>query len=340
MKDCISVVIPIYNRASSLEKCLRTVMRQDYGNLEVILINDGSTDGSADICQRWVQQYPDEVFYYEKENGGVSSARNLGIQKATGQYIQFVDSDDYVDTHYSSKMIHHMENVDLVISGYSIVKDNKIISTIRDKEKKYTYQDFLENILTFIYPNNLLYSPFNKLYSLKIIREHDLTFREGCIIGEDALFNIQYIAKTKNIMVIENQLYYYEKSGSNTATSKVTSQWFPVNYEISSQIRLLLKASGVAMKDSTHYCTYTQQLTGLYFTRLFAFKRQGNWKNHIFHIHQIICNYKKWDIVTFDNQKKSIKFLLYLIDKDKPLLGTIYTIGIRWMLSIRMASSK
>lgn len=93
----ISVIVPVYNVEAFLERCIESLIRQTYRNIEIILVDDGSTDGSGEICKKYAMRYKN-IFYYFKENGGLSDARNYGIVQATGQYLAFVDSDDYVDT--------------------------------------------------------------------------------------------------------------------------------------------------------------------------------------------------------------------------------------------------
>ena len=93
----ISVIVPVYNTEKYVEKCLKSIISQEYVEVEVIVVNDGSTDNSANIIKQFELQYPNKVKCYDKENGGLSDARNFGVTKATGDYICFVDSDDYID---------------------------------------------------------------------------------------------------------------------------------------------------------------------------------------------------------------------------------------------------
>ena len=99
MLETISIIIPIYNVESYLRKCLDSIMEQSFSYFELLLINDGSTDSSGQICQEYVEK-DDRIRYFEKENGGVSSARNFGIKHSRGEYITFIDSDDWVDSDY------------------------------------------------------------------------------------------------------------------------------------------------------------------------------------------------------------------------------------------------
>ena len=116
----ISVIIPIYNTQKYLKKCIDSVESQSYNNIEIILVNDGSTDSSEKIIQPYLQKY-ENIKYYKKENGGLSDARNYGIQKATGDYICFLDSDDYIDINLFSKLQKYLD-LDYDMIKYKLVK--------------------------------------------------------------------------------------------------------------------------------------------------------------------------------------------------------------------------
>lgn len=120
----ISVIIPIYNTESYLEQCIQSVINQTYKDLEIILINDGSTDNSGLICQKWKEQDP-RIRYIKKENEGQGIARNLGIIRATGEYIIFVDSDDYLDKNLISKVYHYIseQNADICVYAHNGIGD-------------------------------------------------------------------------------------------------------------------------------------------------------------------------------------------------------------------------
>ena len=118
--ELISIIVPIYNVEKYLRQCLDSIMNQTYRNFECLLINDGSSDNSEDICREYVSK--DSRFrYFEKENGGVSSARNLGIEHSKGEYITFIDSDDWVDSDYLEVLYNSLvdERADIAISTYS-----------------------------------------------------------------------------------------------------------------------------------------------------------------------------------------------------------------------------
>ena len=128
MKIKVSVIVPVYNVEAYLDKCLNSLVNQTLKEIEIIVVNDGSKDNSEKIIEKYKEKYPEKIKYYKKENGGLSSARNYGLKYAIGEYVAFVDSDDYVDLKMYEKMINlaNLENSDIVVAATeAIYKDQK-----------------------------------------------------------------------------------------------------------------------------------------------------------------------------------------------------------------------
>lgn len=200
----ISIIIPVYNACEYLDKCIRSVLRQTYTNIEVILINDGSTDKSSELCE-WFAQQDDRIKVLHKENEGVSAARNAGINMATGDFIAFVDADDFIFQNMYEEMYDAMEreNADLVISG--IVFDNGIR---RHKFCKSIYavydnNSLMEAYLTEPYINHVVW---NKLYKKELLRE----IRFASIRrNEDVMFTVEMLTHVKKAVYL-NACYYIQ----------------------------------------------------------------------------------------------------------------------------------
>ena len=125
MKGKISVIVPVYKAESYLDRCVESIVNQTYKNLEIILVDDGSPDNSPKMCDDWAKK-DERIKVIHKKNGGVSSARNAGINEATGEFVQFVDSDDYIDLSFCEQLVTPFEGgVDLVVSGFTITNDEK-----------------------------------------------------------------------------------------------------------------------------------------------------------------------------------------------------------------------
>lgn len=132
----ISIIVPIYNVEKQLRRCIDSLLKQDSNELqtEIILVNDGSTDNSGNIAKEYASKYKDKIIYLEKENGGLSDARNYGMKYATGEYIAFVDSDDYVDEQLYVKLLKYMKDqYDLIKMKIAIVDEE---GNILDKKQR------------------------------------------------------------------------------------------------------------------------------------------------------------------------------------------------------------
>ncbi|WP_016896792.1 glycosyltransferase [Aerococcus viridans] len=208
----VSIIVPVYNAAPYLSKCITSILNQSYQNLECILVNDGSTDNSLDICLEWTKK-DTKVQVIDQKNGGVSVARNQGIQASRGDFILFVDSDDTVDSNTISYLIEEQEseNVDVIIFGLvRHFRDGHITksSGIHTK-RKLSFEDFIANFWDN-YEGELTNSPTNKLYKASIIKENHIEFPLGMKMGEDLLFNLAYLEQVEEIFVTDQHFYHYQ----------------------------------------------------------------------------------------------------------------------------------
>ena len=211
----VSIIVPVYNVENYLEQCIYSAVSQTYKNIEVILVDDGSTDDSGTICDRYAEK-DNRVTVIHKNNGGLSSARNAGIEVAKGEYITFVDSDDYVSRYYVENLVSALEKSgsDLAVSMFVNVYDGD--EPIADKEQyglvnlhTRTNEACLKDML---YQKVIDTSACGKLYSLKAIGE--LRFPHGKLY-EDIMFTTTMLARAKQIAIIDNiDYFYYQRVGS------------------------------------------------------------------------------------------------------------------------------
>lgn len=203
----VSIIVPVYNVQKYLKGCLSSIVAQTYRNKEIIVIDDGSTDRSGEIAEEFAEAYS-EVTVYHKDNGGLSSARNYGIEIAKGEYIVFIDSDDYVDSNFIKDMMDNSDNADLVISNYCKVNESGR-PLIQDKKIKssqiWNRYDFWENY----YFKGLWITcevTWNKLYKSSLFNK--LRFPNQKLHEDE--FVIQSIVDQCNyIKVINKENYYY-----------------------------------------------------------------------------------------------------------------------------------
>ena len=134
----VSIIVPVYNAEKTIERCVRSIQNQTYKNIEIILVNDGSTDDSLSLCYE-LQKQSDNILVIDKENSGVSDARNIGIEKSSGDYIQFVDSDDYIENNMSERLVELLETNQ---------SDTVICSMVIQKEEGKSFKDIMPGIFS------------------------------------------------------------------------------------------------------------------------------------------------------------------------------------------------
>lgn len=227
----ISVIVPMYNCEKTIDRCIQSVLNQENENWELLLIDDGSTDKTVEICSRYISDN-DKVHVYEKENGGPSSARNYGIDNAKGQYLVFLDSDDYFDNNHISSLQKEIDSKkpDTIFCGYKAIYENG--DTAEVIIPQYDKSEFLGNetinlISRFIgYSMEDFYAKLNGIdekqrefaavwrfcYSREIIKENNIIFDEAVGFGEDIIFNSLYIAFCKKLIITDITSYNYQYS--------------------------------------------------------------------------------------------------------------------------------
>lgn len=225
--DKVSVIVPVYNAKLYLRSCVDSLIAQTYPNIEIILVNDGSIDGSSEICDNYAGK-DSRIKVVHKANGGVSSARNKGIDIAEGDYIMFVDADDYVSPTLCEKLTRGIdEKTDVVISGF-IEDFGKGQQVIKVLDSICRSVDDLKQNFDMYYRLPLLNSPFAKLYKRSLLK--DIRFNSNVSMGEDFLFNLECYKRSNNIKFIPNADYYYNCTNIGSATKKYKEEYF--NYYI------------------------------------------------------------------------------------------------------------
>lgn len=212
-----SVVIPVYEAKRDLERCVRSWLVQTEGNLELILVDDGSIDGSAELCDSLAEE-DSRIRVVHQKNSGVSAARNAGIRAARGEFLLFTDSDDYVAPDYLEKMgrLQRETDSDLVVCGFHHLYDGADILKIPDRAGTFESADFEEPFLS-LYERSYLNMPWNKLFRKKMAGEFDTSLS----LGEDLLFNLEYLRKCRRISILEEPLcYYIQEEQKVTLSSK------------------------------------------------------------------------------------------------------------------------
>lgn len=204
--DKVSVIVPAYNSEDTIRRCLDSILKQTYKNIEIIVINDGSTDSTEAICREYAAEC-DKVYLYNQKNQGVSAARNSGIDKATGRYLQFVDADDYIEENMTERLVSEFKGPgNWVICG--CLSDNGDTSAVIRTSAPET-MDRLETMRALVAPDSIRGYLVNKLFENDILKKYQLHMRTDIFVCEDLIFCLEYAAHIKSATYIEEPLYHY-----------------------------------------------------------------------------------------------------------------------------------
>ena len=218
MGEKISVIVPVYNVEAYLERCVESILQQTYAHFELILINDGSTDSSGQICDHLASQY-ENIKVYHIENAGVSNARNMGIQLATGSWVTFIDSDDFVTQDYLATLASAVEgvNVGFVIAPLHHIK-NGIVTDLPSHSGKTELWSTEETMKELLMTTRTSFFPVAKLFKRDLLA--DEKFNTNYHLAEDALFLTELLLKTRcSCVFIDKPVYYYDHREGSATTS-------------------------------------------------------------------------------------------------------------------------
>lgn len=207
----VSVIVPVYKSEATLSYCVQTLLEQKDVELEILLVDDGSPDKCPQICDQ-LAEAEERIRVIHKENGGVSSARNAGIEAAKGEYLVFVDSDDFAEPVMISRLLKGMEDSDIAICGYHHHYLGRDVEKIPEVHGETGADNFLQ-----LYGSGYMNMPWNKLYRRKLVGRFD----ESLSLGEDLLFNLDYLRRADGVTVVSEPLYHYiQNNTGNTLSSQ------------------------------------------------------------------------------------------------------------------------
>lgn len=221
----ISIIIPVYNTEKYVEKCINSIRNQSYKNLEIIIIDDGSTDDSSLICTN-LSKKDERIVYKKIKNGGVSNARNYGLKISTGDFISFVDSDDYISNDYIEKLVKIAieKNSQIVVCGLTEVTPEteqkiSIYKEMKERCKDITFPKKIEDyLLTFEFNSSC-----SQLISKDLININNIEFNKNIKYGEDMLFSLDCYINSKKTYYLKQYGYYYIRN-DNSAMGKVDTK--------------------------------------------------------------------------------------------------------------------
>lgn len=218
MEKLVSIIVPVYNVEKYLDQCVNSLINQTYDKIEIILVDDGSKDNSGRLCDEWAKK-SNKIKAVHKKNAGLGMARNTGLEHVTGNYVMFIDSDDYLAENVVEKLLEKLltEKVDAAFTGMIRFNDDKILSEV---DRKYKDNTFRENELCEKYlmemagtlpdepiDSYLYMSVCTGLYSMKVIKDYSIQFEsERKMISEDFIFNIDYFSIAKGVTFIAERI--------------------------------------------------------------------------------------------------------------------------------------
>ena len=230
MTPKVSVIIPIYNIEKYLKECLDSIAHQTLGNIQVLMIDDGSTDSSASICKEYAANYEGFEYYY-KENGGTATARNVGLKNAKGEYIGFVDSDDYIEPDMFEKMYSAAKknDSDIVFCPTRGLDDYTKLEVGHYDDKAIKFS-ILPKILPHVVDSGTFrtvdWGNWSRIFRTSIINENNIKFYEGSRRCEDFAFSVECTLHAKSYTVIdEGELYHYRPNENSKSRSYTKSMW-------------------------------------------------------------------------------------------------------------------
>lgn len=244
----VSIVMPVFNKEAYLEKTLSAIRNQVFQDWELIIVNDGSTDGSRDILERFVAADHRMILIYQ-ENAGVSSARNAGIHKATGEWVWFVDADDVPDIDFLNHAFAHMiGNPSIIVGNYSCLFPDGRIEQVRISESGLVDgNELVDLFMLYQYQNGYWGYLWNKLIRRQLIMDSAVLFKDGLTLAEDLNFMVSLYQAAASILLLPDHAMQYTVDAGNSSKDK------KIDYEAQLQIQLEIFSWIIEKKNRTEY---------------------------------------------------------------------------------------
>ena len=305
----ISIIVPIYNVEKYLRECIDGLLEQTFKNYELILINDGSTDDSANICNKY-KKIDSRIKVIHQRNQGVSAARNAGLDSATGKYIYFCDADDYMSMDLLKENFESAEKYEanMVIFGYNSVENNSIIQTHNVAnsafyEAKYDFRNhYIE-----LHQNYLTYTLWNKLYKRDYIVENQINFDGELRIGEDAVFNYNLYENIDRVYINSNCYYNYRMFRENSALNIESYDNYHMRVKEVTKLEELFIKWGLNKERENLILLEKYQNINIYYYKIFANKKLKKFKSKLRVMQQILKEEPNKKALNYIYNNKSIE---------------------------------
>lgn len=294
----ISIIVPVYNVSDYLVDCVNSIINNGFCGIELILVDDGSIDGSSELCDEFARKNSFSSVIHQK-NAGVSAARNAGLDIAKGDWIWFVDADDMI---VNGKMIQNIlgTKADLIMFGYQELKDNVILGTT-------TYDDCKDMTKDMFLENHVSYFVWNMLFKRDIIEKYHLRFSEGVRMGEDLEFQYKYLIHSQHPMSLSTPLYIYRKR-EGSAVNNIKSR----NHAVTDGLVILKNLLDYIQQYGVKETVWIDlRLQGLMKLLLYSAYHAGNELSHYKlqkDVRDAMHGYKKIGFHTFNTLKMQLAY--------------------------------
>lgn len=332
MNKYLSVIVPVYNVEDYLHKCIDSIMNQTFNDLEIILVNDGSTDTSPQICDDYAKKDV-RVKVIHQQNSGVSVARNKGIELATGDYLTFVDSDDFIKDDFIEKLYTTAKNNDLELVVSNFIEERDGVYKIRNLNfPTHIVLDklYVQNtLIPFFLKEDSLNSCCNKIYKTDLIKSYKIKFPLDITNGEDALFNLQCFNKATKVQFIDYAGYYYREVAGSATRNILNKDYFKIaldiyNFKHVLKYKLPLSEVEATKLKSIRFITTVISLIHVYLKS----NTETSFKQRFLYVKNMITNkqvqdviHKNWVVLKINKGKYQQLFLCFV--KNKSMAGLV-----------------
>jgi glycosyltransferase involved in cell wall biosynthesis len=235
MMVAVSIIIPVYNSEKYLKECIESLLIQTLTNCEFIFVNDGSQDNSQSLLESY-QKNDTRIVLFQQENQGVSAARNKGLSLAKGEFVGFVDADDYVELDFFQMLYKKasLENLDMVCSNFNEEQDGVILTSKAPFQEDVVFEGLFNKneIIPFMIQNSGLNSCCTKLYSTNLVLEYNIAFPVGVALGEDGLFTFQCFFYAERVLFLNYFGYHYREVAGSATRNTVAKDYFKRSLEV------------------------------------------------------------------------------------------------------------
>lgn len=321
--DKVSIIIPVYRSKQYLTQCMESILNQTYKNIEIILIDDGSDDGSFQLCNNYELKF-NNVSCIHQKNKGVSSARNVGIMNATGKYILFVDSDDYISSDYIEKAMDEFSNadIDLYLCGYQSIRKNGKITEKKYypsiKDGKWNHAN-VGNIIIGLFKTTTLHAIGTKIYKKAIIEQYCIRFKETWKYYEDIYFCLSYLYRCRKIHVQNDILYFYRKDVDNSLSTQKNCMHYKNIFKTYNLLIKFIKTSNENIRnEELFYEMYLEDINRYISSKIAEEKHYTITLHRLFDIlskdkvfRTALSNTRKVEWLCFSNRLYFITYLIY-----------------------------